>query len=153
MTDFPEGPGSAEAIEFQRQHSPDGNGVRFAVGERVVNANGQYATITGVEQRHCEAAQPTYRLTWEPDGIHDSNIRESALEHAPEEKPVTEPELAPCPFCGESTAGMKESQDTDSALFHFVECEDCAAEGPFHLTEAKAVEAWNRRTPGMRETG
>lgn len=47
--------------------------------------------------------------------------------------------LKPCPHCGSS----------DIRVFSrcWVNCRDCGAETEIHDTRAKAIAAWNRRTP------
>jgi Lar family restriction alleviation protein len=53
--------------------------------------------------------------------------------------------LEPCPFCG---GGLQEVGGLASDQFYTL-C-DCGAAGPIARTEAKAIAAWNRRTPDTK---
>lgn len=56
-----------------------------------------------------------------------------------------EPELKPCPFCG----GVATMLHFKREKCYRVSCDDidccCVAHSGYHLTEAEAIEAWNRR--------
>ena len=52
---------------------------RFEAGDKVVNEDGQRATIAGVEFMRPEATELTYTVIWEESGTPDYNIKESAL--------------------------------------------------------------------------
>ena len=54
-----------------------------------------------------------------------------------------EPELEPCPFCGERRGATYKGYK-----WWRVECATCHAEGPEADTEPEAVAAWNRRAGG-----
>ena len=54
------------------------------------------------------------------------------------------PELLPCPFCG-GDAG-----DTYYQLGWFISCKHCSASTEVTNAKARAVEAWNRRTPASQ---
>ena len=51
--------------------------------------------------------------------------------------------LEPCPFEHEVKAGLTVTTIGSGIM---VECWDCSSEGPFALTESKAIAVWNRRT-------
>lgn len=59
-------------------------------------------------------------------------------------------ELKPCPFCG-GEAEMATEHYYDDKKISYVVCKRCDARGGFFLvspkyaSEAKAIEAWNRR--------
>ena len=58
--------------------------------------------------------------------------------------PLSEPELKPCPFCGE-TAFLDTSQHGTSATYQ-VRCTGCdIGRTPWATVRADAVGAWNRR--------
>lgn len=55
-------------------------------------------------------------------------------------------DLKNCPFCG-----WPKSQAFGSPGAYWVECADCAAQGPMEDTEAEAIAAWSRRPEGSAE--
>ncbi len=65
-------------------------------------------------------------------------------ETPPKEEPVTEPELAPCPFCGDEAAGTWRMPTV-----FCISCAGCEAEGPIEGDKAETIAYWNRRPPGM----
>lgn len=65
-----------------------------------------------------------------------------------QEKPETHVELLPCPFCG----GVPTTCDNpDRQHRHFVFCTTCACEGSGYGEKARAIEAWNTRTPSDKQ--
>lgn len=54
-----------------------------------------------------------------------------------------ETKLLPCPFCGGEARMLK--QTTFNVLLYGTKCNKCGAEAAVELTEAMAVESWNRR--------
>lgn len=60
-------------------------------------------------------------------------------------------QLRPCPFCGgEAIMGIACHVHEDYAFR--VECRECKIVTPFYDTEAKAIEAWNRRAERTERT-
>jgi len=53
-------------------------------------------------------------------------------------------ELKPCPFCGCSAKVYSAESWNEGGCF-WVGCFWCHADTDFYSTEAKAIEAWNRR--------
>lgn len=51
-------------------------------------------------------------------------------------------ELKPCPFCGSKRIHLVDASELGN---NWVRCDNCETEGPCHLTEQNAIEAWNRR--------
>ena len=62
---------------------------------------------------------------------------------------MTEPELAPCPFCGCSNVVLMDGENQQVGLY-CVECFDCEACGPLAQTEEEAARHWNQRTAGPK---
>jgi Lar family restriction alleviation protein len=56
-------------------------------------------------------------------------------------------DLRACPFCG---SGLVEP--VDDGLVYWVECMDCAAEGPVTHGAKSAARLWNARTPSLPDT-
>jgi Lar family restriction alleviation protein len=54
---------------------------------------------------------------------------------------MSDPELLPCPFCGDSA--------TLSGLggYHEVECTNCNVITRYSRSRAEVIDAWNQRTP------
>ena len=59
-----------------------------------------------------------------------------------DEQPTT------CPHCG-SGSGVKETYQNVIYKVFFVECPLCGSRGPYALTPALAVWAWNKRPQGV----
>lgn len=60
--------------------------------------------------------------------------------------------LLPCPFCGSDQVSASYCTNPDNVISgRFVECEDCAACGPVHPPERRAIKAWNRRLDSTAE--
>lgn len=59
-----------------------------------------------------------------------------------DEQPIT------CPHCG-SESGVKETYQNFIYKVFFVECSLCGARGPYALTPALAVWAWNKMPQGV----
>ena len=56
----------------------------------------------------------------------------------------------PCPFCGGKAPimeGFATLEVWPHGAFHRVYCRSCQVRQLFHLTEAEAIAAWNRRAP------
>lgn len=56
-----------------------------------------------------------------------------------------EPELKPCPFCGEDEMLTCANRDTEYGKEYSVFCSTCGTSGPVTSSESNAVELWNRR--------
>lgn len=63
--------------------------------------------------------------------------------------------IKPCPFCGGRCKTIKgtANQDEWEGTFWRVYCSCCQARQLFHKTEAKAIDAWNRRATDQRDAG
>ena len=56
-------------------------------------------------------------------------------------------ELKPCPFCGDLKAEIEERIITEYNIKSYqVVCFSCAGSSGLHISQEKAIEAWNRRT-------
>lgn len=61
-----------------------------------------------------------------------------------------EPDLLPCPFCGDTPAevdvvALAEPNERGKALFK-VECDGCAVRTTWYRVRGQAIAAWNKRT-------
>lgn len=52
-------------------------------------------------------------------------------------------ELKPCPFCGHDDATLTVNEFRD----HYITCDNCEADGPWHHMKEAAIAAWNTRAP------
>jgi len=51
-----------------------------------------------------------------------------------------------CPWCNGTTVATWDKSDVQGELseFHYVECLNCRALGPWSSTKPEAIQAWNR---------
>ena len=59
---------------------------------------------------------------------------------------MAETKLLPCPFCGGEATTYVAYDDG-----YYVCCDECGCGLPVYITEADAIEAWNKRTPPTSE--
>jgi translation initiation factor 2 beta subunit (eIF-2beta)/eIF-5 len=59
-----------------------------------------------------------------------------------------------CPWCDSPVVLSHDEAEDGSVTYHFVECEECGAQGPMidieegeALTEQEAIKAWNTVAP------
>lgn len=60
---------------------------------------------------------------------------------------MSQPELAPCPFCGWANPVWFGERHAYDWIEYAAYCANCDARGAFASTKEKAATAWNRRTP------
>lgn len=64
---------------------------------------------------------------------------------------MTDYELKPCPFCGGEAIRLNFADSVTNARdkgTRYFGCTKCCVVSFAHMTEAEAVEAWNRRAEG-----
>jgi Lar family restriction alleviation protein len=67
-------------------------------------------------------------------------IRDSTRIEERTTQPMTDEQLAPCPFCGSAPELLLERQEV------FISCPECDVCAPV-MPRAEAIAAWNRRVP------